>query len=66
MIYFINSVYDGRTALHIAASEGHFEIVKYLKTCCKCKLNLKDRFGNTAIDDARNFKHYEVEKLLMS
>ena len=58
--------HDGRTALHVAASEGHLEIVKYLKNCCYCRVDLIDRFGNTAIDDAKNFGHHEVERLLMS
>lgn len=27
--------YDGRTALHVATSEGHEEIVEYLLTVCE-------------------------------
>ena len=60
------SDYDGRTAMHVAASEGHLEIIKFLKNCCKCKVDLKDRFGHTAVDDAKQFGHPEIEKLLIS
>lgn len=45
--------YDGRTPIHLAASEGHLKIVKYMIE----KANLKhfdpiDRWGNTPYDDA--------------
>ena len=42
--------YDGRTALHLSCTEGHYEIVKYL--CEKgCDINVKDRWGNTPLSD---------------
>ena len=47
--------YDKRTALHLACSEGHLHIVKYLikknvdKTC-------SDRWNNKPIDDINRYK----------
>lgn len=49
--------YDLRTALHLAASNGHANVVQYLITQAKAtknaagKLQAKDRFGHTAYDD---------------
>lgn len=35
--------YDNRTALHVAACEGHLEAVKFLVDKCQVKTNMKDR-----------------------
>ena len=48
--------YDQRTALHLAASNGHLEVCKYVMTNAKGDksiLGAKDRFGNTPLDDAK-------------
>ncbi|XP_032377262.1 glutaminase liver isoform, mitochondrial [Etheostoma spectabile] len=49
--------YDSRTALHIAASEGHLEAVIFLTEVCKVNPHMKDRWGNTPLDDAMQFGH---------
>ncbi|KAI6195891.1 Ankyrin and Glutaminase domain containing protein [Aphelenchoides besseyi] len=56
--------YDGRSALHVAASEGHDEIVKFL---LKCGVNAdhKDRWGRTALEDANHFNHHLCASLLI-
>lgn len=35
--------YDGRTALHLAASEGHHELVKFLLEIVKVRHDPQDR-----------------------
>ncbi|XP_036447820.1 glutaminase kidney isoform, mitochondrial isoform X2 [Colossoma macropomum] len=56
--------YDSRTALHVAAAEGHIEVVRFLLEACKVNPVPKDRWGNTPLDEARHFGHHEVLTLL--
>ncbi|KAK2838536.1 hypothetical protein Q7C36_013350 [Tachysurus vachellii] len=49
----VNAVdYDGRTALHVAASEGRLEVIKFLMESTGANCTLKDRWGNTALQEA--------------
>lgn len=56
--YFLSGVdvnavdYDGRSALHVAASEGRLEVIKFLLENARADTMLKDRWGNTALQEA--------------
>lgn len=51
--------YDHRTALHLAAHEGHLEVVILL---CQggANVNVKDRWGDRPLDDARKAKKNSI------
>ena len=56
--------YDQRTPLHVAASCGHLEIVKYLMGSkaynVEDVLPLKDRWGGSPLDDAIRENHQHI------
>uniref|UniRef100_A0A3B3ZIF6 glutaminase n=1 Tax=Periophthalmus magnuspinnatus TaxID=409849 RepID=A0A3B3ZIF6_9GOBI len=56
--------YDARTALHIAAAEGHVDVIRFLTYTCKVDPFVKDRWGNQPIDDAMQFGHDGVVAVL--
>lgn len=57
--------YDERTALHVAASEGRIDAVRELLTAYDSIDELtKDRYGRTALDDAKHFSHDEVVRAI--
>ncbi|KAJ4933358.1 hypothetical protein JOQ06_030190 [Pogonophryne albipinna] len=58
--------YDSRTALHVAAAEGHTEVVRFLLEACKVNPVSRDRWGNTPLEGAVLFGHPDVVAILQS
>lgn len=56
--------YDGRTALHLAASKGHEDIVIFLIKE-GADVNCIDKFGNTPLLEAVMFGHNRIATLLV-
>jgi len=62
---FVNTGdYDGRTALHLACTEGHQKIVEYIVAHPKLSLQAKDRWGTTPLNDARAANHHKIVSIL--
>jgi len=60
----VNSAdFDRRTALHVAATEGNFKVVQWLVSQ-GASLSLKDRWGNTAVDDAKKAGFTDIATFL--
>ena len=55
------SDYDKRTPLHLAASEGYYEVVEFLLD--NNATISKDRWGNTPLDDIKNKEGENYEKI---
>ncbi|XP_029630152.1 glutaminase kidney isoform, mitochondrial isoform X3 [Salmo trutta] len=56
--------YDSRTALHVAAAEGHVDVVRFLTDTCKVNPFVKDRWSSIPLDDALQFGHGAVVNVL--
>ena len=56
--------YDNRTCLHLAASQGHVECVRFLVGLPGIALDTKDRNGVTPLQDAIHEGHRDVERIL--
>ncbi len=55
--------YDRRSALHLAAAEGHASVAEFL-VGARADVHARDRWGNTPLRDAERGWHVKVVKLL--
>ncbi|GBP28168.1 Glutaminase kidney isoform, mitochondrial [Eumeta japonica] len=58
------SDYDGRTALHLAAAEGHLACVDFLLSQCGVPHDPRDRWGSRPLNEAETFGHATVVQYL--
>jgi len=56
--------YDGRTPYHLAAANGHVEILEYLLEEANGNINLRDNFGCAPLTDAERNGQHETAKWL--
>ena len=57
--------YDRRTAMHVAASEGHLHVCKFLvEDCGGAAVNRSDRWGGSPLDDAHRHRHKDCADYL--
>lgn len=61
---FHMSDFDGRTALHFAASGGHLSCVQFVVEQCGVAIQGTDRWGNTPLDEAEIFGRDDVAEYL--
>lgn len=57
--------YDKRTALHLAACEGHFHVVDWLVNVIRVDVNKKDRWEETPLDNARRRGRLGISEMLL-
>jgi ankyrin repeat protein len=57
--------YDGRTPMHLAAANGHLEVIKVLQFYGDNGRIHRDRWGNSPLDEARRKKFEQIVTVLL-
>ena len=55
---------DSNTALHLACSEGHIACVRFLIETCNVDIQVRDRWGNTPMEEAKKSNNMKVIAVL--
>ncbi|CAF1257136.1 unnamed protein product [Didymodactylos carnosus] len=58
--------YDGRSPMHLAAANGHLDVVKVLLRYGYDGKTHRDRWGNCALDEARRKKFAQIVDVLLA
>ncbi|CAK9211563.1 unnamed protein product [Sphagnum troendelagicum] len=61
--YALPAVHTGRTALHMAASNGQYEIVRYICAVPGINVNLRDKFGFTPLHLAAHSPDHDDQRV---
>ena len=56
---------NGNAALHIAAQNGHHDLVRFLVHDLNCYTDIQNKVGNTALHMGVEYDYYTINKLLV-
>jgi hypothetical protein len=56
---------NGNTALHIAAQNGNYDLVRFLVHDLNCYVDIQNKVGNTALHMGVEYDYYKINKLLV-
>jgi hypothetical protein len=57
---------NGNTALHIAAQNGHYDIVLFLVNELNCYVDAQNKVGNTPLHMGVEYDYYKINRILVN
>jgi hypothetical protein len=57
---------NGNTALHVAAQNGHYDLVRYLVHELNCYVDTQNKVGNTPLHMGVEYDYYKINKILVT